>query len=663
MTIAADVNGDAARRVLLVAPTAKDAEVTSAILAQSRIVCVACATLHQLKREIEAGVGAILLTEEALTAQGIDEVVDTLNRELPWSEPPIVVLTSHPDISPVRAPMFQTLRNVTVLERPAPIRSVVSAVQAALRSRERQYQIQVQIQALEAAERRSRQLQQQLQLAVDASELGTFHCELPLDKIVCNDRCKAHFWLPPDAEIDFDTFYSILHPDDRERTRLAVEACVDQGHDYDTEFRTVSQNRAIRWLRATGRTYYDDSGEALRFDGMTQDITESKAREQELSAANRRKDEFLAMLAHELRNPLAPIRNAVEIMRTVSSSDDRINKGSDTISRQVQHLVRLVDDLLDVSRVTQGKVLLQREALELTGVISRGIELARPLIDARHHKLEVTLPAIGELTVEGDATRLAQVIGNLLDNAAKYTDEGGSIHLSATRDNESVFIRVRDNGIGISPDLLPRVFDLFIQAERSPDRAQGGLGIGLSLVKNLIELHGGTVEARSNGPGNGSEFIVRLPILQKQWVREATATKHQARRLRPNQRVLVVDDNIDAAETLRMLLEMNGHEVRCAHEGAQAIVLAMDFRPDVALLDIGLPRMDGFELARRLRARPEMRDTRLIALTGYGQAEDRSRALAAGFDDHLTKPVDPNALEDLISTSSKTGYRAESAGR
>jgi signal transduction histidine kinase/CheY-like chemotaxis protein len=662
MTIAADANGDAARRVLLVAPTAKDAEVTSAILAQSRIVCVACATLHQLSREIEAGVGAILLTEEALTAKGIDEVVDTLNRELPWSEPPIVVLTSHPDVSPVRAPMFQALRNVTVLERPAPIRSVVSAVQAALRSRERQYQIRDQIQALEAAERRSRQLQQQLQLAVDASELGTFHCELPLDKIVCNDRCKAHFWLPPDAEIDFDTFYSILHPDDRERTRLAVEACVDQGHDYDTEFRTVSQNGAIRWLRATGRTYYDDSGEALRFDGMTQDITESKAREQELSAANRRKDEFLAMLAHELRNPLAPIRNAVEIMRTVGSSDDRIHKGSDAISRQVQHLVRLVDDLLDVSRVTQGKVLLQREALELTGVISRGIELARPLIDARHHKLEVTLPAIGELTVEGDATRIAQVIGNLLDNAAKYTEEGGSIHLSATRDNESVVIRVRDNGVGISPDLLPRVFDLFIQAERSPDRAQGGLGIGLSLVKNLIELHGGTVEARSNGPGNGSEFIVRLPVLQKQWVREATATKHHARRLRPNQRVLVVDDNVDAAETLRMLLEMNGHEVRCAHEGTQAIELAMDFRPDVALLDIGLPRMDGFELARRLRARPEMRDTRLIALTGYGQAEDRSRALAAGFDDHLTKPVDPNALEDLIGTSSETGSHAESAG-
>jgi signal transduction histidine kinase/CheY-like chemotaxis protein len=650
MTVGADANGDAARRVLLVAPTAKDADVTSAILAQSRIVCVACATLHQLSREIEAGVGAILLTEEALIAKGIDEVVDTLNRELPWSEPPIVVLTSHPDVSPVRAPMLQALRNVTILERPAPIRSVVSAVQAALRSRERQYEIRDQIKVLEAAERRSSQLQEQLQLAIDASELGTFHFEMPLDKIVCSDRCKAHFWLPPGAELDFDTFYSTLHPDDRERTRLAMEACIDHGQGYDVEFRTVSQNGAIRWLRATGRTHYDDNGRALRFDGMTQDITETKAREQELSAANRRKDEFLAMLAHELRNPLAPIRNAVEIMRTVGSTDDRINKGSDTISRQVQHLVRLVDDLLDVSRVTQGKVLLQREALELTEVISRGIDLARPLIEARHHKLEVRLPPLGELVVEGDATRLAQVIGNLLDNAAKYTDEGGSIHLGATRDNEHVVIRVRDNGVGISPDLLPRVFDLFIQAERSPDRAQGGLGIGLSLVKNLIELHGGTVEARSNGPGNGSEFTVRLPVLQKQWAREATAAEHHVRKLRPNQRVLVVDDNIDAAETLRMLLEMNGHEVRCAHEGARAIELAVDFRPDVALLDIGLPRMDGFELARRLRAHPEMRDTRLIALTGYGQAEDRSRALAAGFDDHLTKPVDPSALEDLICT-------------
>ena len=639
---------DLSRRVLMLVPTARDLQVTTSILAQSRLTPVACSDPTELSREIGAGVGAILLTDEALVANGIDLVIAALDREPAWSEPPFVALLSNPEVSPVRATVLQRLGNVTVLERPAPIRSVLSAVQAALRGRERQYQIRDRVHAFEESERRSRQLQQQLELAVNASELGTFHCEMPLGQIIWNDRCKAHFWLPPDAEVDFDLFYSILHPDDREPTRRAVEACVYGGVPYDVEYRTVSARNDIRWIRATGRTYFDAEGNPVRFDGTTQDITERKAREEELQEASRRKDEFLAMLAHELRNPLAPIRTSVEIMRAIDTVDPRVRETSDIIRRQVQHLARLVDDLLDVSRVTQGKVNLEREPLEVTDVIQRGIELARHQIDGKRHALTITLPPRGELVIDGDATRLAQVIGNLLDNAAKYTEPGGTIQLAAAREREQVVIRVRDNGVGITADLLPRVFDLFTQGERSLDRTQGGLGIGLSLVKTLVRLHGGAVEATSQGPGRGSEFVVRLPASQLPRMDRSNAIKGTATERPIPRRILVVDDNDDAAETMRMLLELEGHEIRCAGDGVHAIEVAQEFQPEVGLLDIGLPRMDGYELAKRLRALPAMRQARLIALTGYGHPEDHDRAASAGFDHHLTKPVDPQTLLALI---------------
>ena len=647
MITVAESGEDLSRRVLLLVPTARDLHVTTTILTQSHLACTACRDLPTLAREIEHGVGAILLTEEALIAPGIELVVAALNREPAWSEPPVVALISHPDISPVRAIVLQQLGNVTVLERPAPIRSMVSAVQAALRGRERQYQTRDRIDAFEAAERHARQLQQQLELAVNASGLGTFHCEMPLGRILWNERCKMHFWVPADAEVDFDLFYSRIHPDDREATRRAVEACVSEGAPYDVEYRTVSPHNEVRWIRATGRTYFDSRQEPIRFDGTTQDITRRKTAEEELRSANRRKDEFLAMLAHELRNPLAPIRNAVEIIGSLEGLDVRVKETTDIIRRQVRHLARLVDDLLDVSRVTQGKVLLQSEVLELTDVIYRGVELARHQIDAKHHALTITLPPRGELVVQGDATRLAQVIGNLLDNAAKYTESGGAIQLTATRDRDEIVIRVKDNGVGMTADLLPLVFDLFTQAERSVDRAQGGLGIGLSLVKTLVRLHGGAVEATSPGPGAGSEFIVRLPASQLAQCDEAGDVNASV--VAPSRRILVVDDNVDAAETLRILLEMEGHQVRAANEGVKAIEIATAFSPEVALLDIGLPRMDGFELARRLHELPAMHDALFIALTGYGHPEDRERALAAGFDHHLTKPVDPARLSALIA--------------
>jgi two-component system CheB/CheR fusion protein len=316
------------------------------------------------------------------------------------------------------------------------------------------------------------------------------------------------------------------------------------------------------------------------------------------------------------------------------------------IDRQVQHLARLVDDLLDVSRITRGKIHLHKEPLELATVIARAVETCRPLIDARRHELTVALSPEPVL-IDGDATRLAQVFANLLTNAAKYTTEGGRIGITVEKQGEEATVRVRDNGIGIPADLLPRVFDLFTQGDRSLARSEGGLGIGLTLVKSLAEMHGGQVEAFSEGTGTGSEFVVRLPILERRR-RPADGEAGTVRPRTPSRRVLVVDDNVDAAESLAMLLRVEGHEVRTAHDGATALDAAQAYRPEVVLLDIGLPKMDGYEVAQRLRRLPDSKSALVVALTGYGQEEDRRRAEEAGFDVHLVKPVDLAVLYSLL---------------
>jgi CheY-like chemotaxis protein/two-component sensor histidine kinase len=362
---------------------------------------------------------------------------------------------------------------------------------------------------------------------------------------------------------------------------------------------------------------------------------------------DRRKDQFLAMLAHELRNPLAPISNAVQILRLIGLDDPHRSEAWDLIDRQVQHLTRLVDDLLDVSRITQGKVVLQKERLDLAAVVSRAIEASRPLIDARHHELFVTLPSQA-VRVEGDPVRLAQVFANLLNNAAKYTLDGGRLQLFVERTSDEALVRVRDNGVGISADLLPRVFELFTQGDRSLARSEGGLGIGLTMVKSLVEMHGGRVEARSEGLGRGSEFLVHLPILASKPVLAPTGSPGAAPAL-PSRRVLVVDDNQDAAQSLATLLRIRGQEVHVAFDGPSALQAAESFGPDIIFLDIGLPGMDGYEVAQHLRKQPQLDKMLLVALTGYGQQDDRRRSHEAGFDVHLVKPADPATLQRLIA--------------
>jgi two-component system CheB/CheR fusion protein len=370
-----------------------------------------------------------------------------------------------------------------------------------------------------------------------------------------------------------------------------------------------------------------------------------------LAAADRRKDEFLAVLSHELRNPLASLQNAVRAVQLRGTERrEAVAWAHDLMERQVRHLARLVDDLLDVSRISQGKLTLRTGPVDLAAVVRQAVENAAPLVEARRQRLDVSLPA-EPLPLEADPTRLAQVVANLLHNAAKYTPEGGHVRLDARREGDQVVLRVADDGIGLSPEVLPRVFDLFAQAEPGLPHSQGGLGIGLTLVQGLVEMHGGSVAAGSEGPGKGSEFTIRLPALPDAPGPSPAGPASAGRPdPSPSRRVLVVDDNVDAAESLAVVLRLTGHEARTAHSGAEALHAAGAFRPEAVLLDLGLPGgLSGYELAPRLRQLPGLGGALLVALTGLGQEEDRRRSQEAGFDAHLTKPADLDALQALLA--------------
>jgi signal transduction histidine kinase len=375
-------------------------------------------------------------------------------------------------------------------------------------------------------------------------------------------------------------------------------------------------------------------------------IAERERIEESLRETDRRKDEFLAALAHELRNPLAPISNTLHLLHKSDCAETQRARG--IIERQVQHLTRLVDDLLDVSRITRGKLTLRREVVELETVIRNAIETSRPLIESANHKLSVVLPK-EPVRLHADPMRLAQALSNLLNNSAKYTPNRGHIHLTAQVDNGSAVIRVKDNGIGIAEPTLSRVFELFVQADNGLGRSQGGLGIGLTLVRTFVGLHGGTVEARSPGSGRGSEFVIRLPVHEAQQEAPAAEAPVMHSGGAVCHRILVVDDNQDGAHSLAMLLEMQGNTVHIVYDGPQAVEAMAQFHPDVVLLDIGLPTLNGYETARRMRALPDSRDALIIALTGWGQEEDRRRSREAGFDHHLVKPVDLHVLEGLLA--------------
>jgi signal transduction histidine kinase/ActR/RegA family two-component response regulator len=429
------------------------------------------------------------------------------------------------------------------------------------------------------------------------------------------------------------------------------------------EANAALQAEKARELEALNRTLAQANAELAEANATLQEqIVERERAQQALEAADRRKDDFLAMLSHELRNPLAAIQGSIELMQRISIDDPQLQWARDVVARQNRHLTRLIEDLLDVSRITRGTLTLKKEPVELREVAQLAIETVRPLIDSRRHELTTVLPDF-PLHVEGDAVRLSQVIGNLLTNAAKYTEESGHLRLSIERESGAdnlggqAIIRVTDDGRGISREAMPRLFEPSTHEERLNSGAHGGLGIGLIVVRGLVEMHGGVVEARSEGPDCGSEFIVRLPLLE---VEELTLTvaPTDGRNVAepaaegPPLRILVVDDNQDSAISMTLLLELQGHEVHVAHAGHTALRVASDKRPDVILLDIGMPGMNGYEVARQLRAQDCFADTLLVAITGYGRASDVKQTESAGFDHHLVKPVDYEKLQAVLATRS-----------
>jgi PAS domain S-box-containing protein len=456
-----------------------------------------------------------------------------------------------------------------------------------------------------------------------------------------------------EGEIVGQPFARIFTPEDvgQDQPELELRVAAEKGRVEDERWH-VRKDGSRFWASGVVTPLWDEGGTLRGFAKILRDITERKKAEDELADANRRKDEFLAMLGHELRNPLAPVLNGLRLLERQGRDNPAIQQTVAMIDRQMGRIVRLVDDLLDVARITKGKIQLRRRREQLGVLVAQAVEGVRPLIESRQHGLAVSLPPEA-IWLDADPTRIEQILANLLNNAAKYTEPGGQISLTVEQEGSVAVIQVKDTGIGVRADMLNRIFDLFVQTDRTLDRAQGGLGIGLTLVRKLVEMHGGSVEARSEGIGKGSEFVVHLPVVPEVKQLEPEALPEVRRRDVPHLRVLVVDDNVDTAESLAMLLKLYGHEVWPAHTGPKALEAAQAEQPDVILLDIGLPGMDGYEVARRLREQKGLEGATLIAMTGYGEEADRRRSAEAGFDHHLVKPVDPASLQALLGTLGK----------
>jgi signal transduction histidine kinase len=504
------------------------------------------------------------------------------------------------------------------------------------------------------AEEQARRDATRLRVALEAGQLGEWDLDLRINELVASPRCKLNFGRPADAPFTYADLLATIHPDDRTAVERAVRQAIAERSEYDIEHRIVCVSGEVRWVLVRGLVVGGFSRQ--RMIGVVLDVTERKRIEQAFRDADRRKDEFLALLAHELRNPLAPIRNGLQVMRLAASNPDAIAKSRDIMERQVRHMVRLIDDLLDISRISRNKMELRRARVLLTDVVAAAVETVQPVIDAAGHTLTLAIPS-EPLYLDADLTRLAQVFSNLLTNSAKYTERGGQISLAAHHQGSEVVVSVRDTGIGIPAEALPTIFDMFSQVDRSIERSTGGLGIGLALVKGLVEMHGGVVTAHSGGLGKGSLFTVRLPGLE-------SPAKHE--HLIPadktpiaggaGRRILVADDSRDTAASMASLLAALGHEVRTVHDGIAAVQVAGEFRPEVIIMDVGMPRLNGYDACRLIREQLWGKDATIIALTGWAQDDDRRLSKEAGCDAHLIKPV---FITDLVEILSRCGDSAD----
>ena len=511
------------------------------------------------------------------------------------------------------------------------------------------------------------ELAERLQLAVRHAGLGTWDWDLRTNAVGWSPECYAVFGVPEgEFEGSAAAFAGLVHPNDRERVSSCTKAAIEQRTLYECDFRILRRkDGALRWVTNIGRASYDGDGQPLRMVGTVSDITDRKRTEQALRDEAQRKDEFLALLAHELRNPLAPVRMTVGLLSARAGEDAVVARCRDIIERQTAQMARLLDDLLDVSRLSRGKVELELARVTLGEVIDAALETCRPLNEKQSHQLVVELSQDARAFVLlADAARLVGVFSNLFNNAAKYSHPGGRIEVSATLEQGQGVVWVRDKGIGISPEVLPHLFELFVQSSEARRHAPGGLGIGLSMVSRLVQLHGGSVVASSAGPGRGSEFCVRLPPAPPAPASASASGRPEAAALQPvRRRVLVADDNVDAADMTALLLQTLGCEVCVVNDGESALREADRLRPDVVLLDLGMPGLDGYETCRRIRAQPWSIAMALVALSGWSREEDRFRSREAGFDLHLAKPVEPSVLIQAVRDARQRGNGSEGASR
>jgi PAS domain S-box-containing protein len=511
------------------------------------------------------------------------------------------------------------------------------------------------ITARRSAEQAMRESEKRLRIANEVAGMGTYIADLENDRLRYGPSLCQMLGVPAGTETRLEDGFRFIHPEDLPRLRAALEAALDPASEGRArlELRVLRSDGEIRWCSYSSQLEFRETptGRVPIYQfGATFDITDRKQAEVSLKEADRRKDEFLTTLAHELRSPLAPLRYGLEILRMAGNDREATEQVHAMLERQVEHMVRLVDDLLEVSRITRGKIELRMERVELGEIVRSAIETVRPLIDSARLDLEVSLPS-EPLELDADPVRLVQVFANILNNAAKFTDEGGKVWLTTSRQAGEVVIAIRDTGLGISAEMLPRIFEAFAQADHGRSQSQGGLGVGLHLARVLVELHGGRIEASSAGPGTGSEFRVRLPFSSERPARRQETPGCDAGEFAPiGLRALVVDDSRDTADSLALMLRALGSEVEVAYSGATALDAIARRRPDVVLLDIGMPGMSGHEVASCIRAQPELRGLTLIAVTGWGQAVDRQRSKEAGFDHHLVKPVGLDSLQGLLAS-------------
>ena len=640
------------RRVLILAPTGRDAPLTRELLAENGIRCLVCKDLAELGVELTQGAGAILVSEEAVPQQAdLYHLGERLSRQPPWSDIPVLLL-AHPGAN--SEAVRQTLRslgNVTLLERPVRLAALLTAVQTALRARQRQYNAREHLLELDSTAAALRESESRLKALFDNAAIGIAEIDASQRFALVNDALCELLQCKRDHLLGM-ALAEVVHPEDRAGLQARVADLVAGGcASTRAEARFLRRDGAAIWVKLAASLSRAVDGRGAHAVVALEDVTEARHAEEDLRDADRRKDEFLAILAHELRNPLAPIRNSLHIFRLAGVQDPAVARVTEMMERQVAHMVRMVDDLLEVSRISRGKIELRKERVELASVLRTAVDTSLPLIESNRHKLSVQVPP-EPLVLDADPVRLAQVFANLLNNSAKYTPPGGTIEIEVHVEAGMAVVCVRDNGEGIPQQMLARVFNMFTQANTG-SRAQGGLGIGLTLARTLVSLHGGSIEAFSGGPGRGCEFLVKLPLSGKVAL-DAEAPHGEIQRGTGPNRVLVVDDNKDAADSLGMLLEFLGAEVRVVHDGFAALEAMSTFKPTLVLLDLGMPGMNGLEVARRVRQDPAARDVRLVALTGWGQREDRRRTTEAGFDYHLVKPADLGALQSILSMREST---------